>query len=275
MARRTGGRKGSFVKFVAGVLQAMFYFIWKTLPLTLALGFFYLTFFGVHRFLYADPYFQIRMVKVFPKGILNAEEYGILERRCANSSILDFDLKDLADFIEANPRVKQAKVYRHLPSELEIFIVPRTPLVELRLSPKGDYYELDQDGVVMAKSKMPDPALVTLEHFDYSKKSLNIFDFYDYDAYKKLPGILETFRQNKVTAEETISKIAVDHLGNYSIFLLNGPELKICQNVTENLLKLNAIGDLMNTGKRSEIEYMDLCLDDVVIQPLPTKKTKK
>lgn len=271
MKRRSGQRKGGLFKFLGGFIQGAFQLIWKTLPVTLTLFFFYLTFFGVHRFLYADPYFQIRTIKVFPKGILNTEEYGILEKKCSNANILEYDLSGLASFIQTNPRVKEAKIFRKLPNEIEVFITPRVPLIQVKLTPKGDYYTLDQEGIVMAKSKLPDPGLIILENFDNVKKTLTIFEQYQQEAFLKLPGILTAFRTNPVTADETISKISVDHLGNYSIFLLNGPELKICQNTEDNLVKLNAIGELIQTQKRSEIAYIDFCMDDLVIRPI-TKK---
>ena len=52
----------------------------------------------------------------------------------------------------------------------------------------------------------------------------------------------------------------------FSIFLVNGPELRICQNPALNLQKLNAVGNLLVPEERQKLSYIDLCLNDVVVQ---------
>ncbi len=281
MKRRSAGgyKKSSFLKWLGSIFQSIISLVWKILPFGFALALIYFTFFGIHEVLHADPYFQIKAIKIFPRGILSTEEYQTLERKCARTNILDYNLKSLSDFLLANPRVKEAKVYRRLPSDLDIFIVPRNPFVQLHLSPNGDYYTVDEEGIVMAKSKQKMPEIPVLSHYEYSKKSFNILERYQFEAFSKLSGIVKEFQANPLTKTEQISEFSVDHLGNYSIFLTNGPELKICQNASENLQKLDVVPELLAREKRTAIQYIDLCFDNVIVQPIneaPVKtKVKK
>ena len=277
MKRRSGGgyKKFSLGKFFFELLRSVFQFVWKGLPYGSAFIIFYFAFFGTHHLLHADSYFHVTVLKVFPKGILTSEEYSMLERKCRDANILDFDLTRLSNFIKTDPRVKQVTVYRHLPNELEVFMVPRKPLAQLHFSPKGDFYTIDEEGIVMEKTRFPTSGLIVLNHYDYPRKNLNMFDQYQFDAFRKFPNIISALKQNEVTKSESISEMSVDHLGNYSIFLTNGPELRICQDAAENLRKLNVMNHLIVTNEREKIEYIDLCLDNVVVQPVSTFAKEK
>src|SRR3989338_7154220 len=120
--------------------------------------------------------------------------------------------------------------------------------------------------MVMAVSKSRAPHLIQLSNYYYSRKTLDVFDQYRDYSIKKLSVILKAFRGNEVTKGEQIESISVDHLGNFSILLAGGPALRVCDEISANLLKLSATRNLLTPPERSRIAYIDLCLNDVVVQ---------
>lgn len=216
--------------------------------------------------LYADHYFQASTIKIFPKGVLSPVEYAQLEKECRNQNLLRINLKHLEKIVAANPEVKKVKIERKLPGELSVFVVPRKPAVELSVSPKGEYYTVDEEGVVMSVNKTPNSKMIQWNHYNYRQKKLKVFDVYKDLSLKQLPAIIQAFQENEATKNEKIAAVNVDHLGEFSVKLQNGPEIKICEDPREALKKISAMGNLLYGEERNKVLYMNLCLNDVVVQ---------
>ncbi len=259
-------RKFGFHKILLELFSWVFGIFFKCLPITIFIALLYFTFFGVRETLFADPYFQVSLLKVFPKGILTSDEYRDLEREAGGKNLLHINLERVSSVIKSNPNIKYASIVRRLPNELEIYITPRIPLTELHLTPKGESYVMDDEGIVMSVSKSPNYNLIQFSNYYYPKKKLEVLEKYQHDSLKKLPKVLQAFQENDVSKREKIDMISVDHLGNFSIFLVDGPELRICENVKANLLKLGPIANILKTDERYQLAYIDLCLNDVVVQ---------
>ncbi len=262
----SGSKKFSFLRDVFEAFNWCLGLFWKAAPLLILTAAVYSGFFGIRNVLYADPYFQINVLKVFPKGVLTSDEYTGFEREIRGRSLLGINLERLSSVIKSNPRVKRVSILRHLPAELEIFIVPRDPIASLALSPKGEFYTIDDDGVVMAISKSPAPDLIQFSNYYYSHKKLDVFDKYRDASIKALPVILKAFRENEVTKEEIIRTISMDPLGNFSIGLMGGPTLRVCDDIALGLQKLSATRNLLAPPERGRIVNIDLCLNDVVVE---------
>ena len=94
---------------------SFFRLTFKSLPLVLSLGVLCFIFFGVRQMVYADPYFRVERITVFPSGILSYSEYQFLEDQAHGRSIAEIDLKQISRSLERNPKVKRAEVTRNIP----------------------------------------------------------------------------------------------------------------------------------------------------------------
>ena len=266
MRRRFSGRRGGFFGRMVDLGSHMLALIWKCAPLLLiglALG---ALFFGARESLYADPYFQVQTLTVFPKDVLMNEQYAKLEREVGGKNLLNLNLTRLVSLILSDPHIKSANLLRRLPNELEIVLTPRKPLVQLVFSPRGPFYTIDEEGVVMAISRTPNPVLIQALNEHYPHKKLDIFDRYQDGSLTKIPGLLNAFQKNQMTQSERMNSVSVDHLGNFSIVLSDGLELRVCTDVESNLKKLAAAPNLLTGEARNQLAYIDLCLKDVVVR---------
>src|SRR3989338_2858833 len=140
--------------------------------------------------LYADPYFQIGRVTVFPSGMLTEAEYAYLEEKAEGRSLLEIDLKEIARTLERNPKVKRAEVMRSLPNQLKVFLATRSPIFQIRLSPTGPYYLVGSDQMVLAARNLAEPNLMILEDFGSSKKSYTTGTLYQNGYFWALSVVL-------------------------------------------------------------------------------------
>lgn len=239
---------------------------WKSIPGLICLGVLFCIFLGLREILCEDTYFQITAIKVFPQGVLSSNEYQRLEKECRGRNLLSYDLKRIENYIKSNPSVRSVNVTKRLPNTVEVFITARTAIVQLRLRADGSLYLIDSEGVVMSVSDQEQRRFIILDDFNYHKKKLDLFERYSNEAMRRLPELLKAFKENRVTREEAIERIAVDHLGNFSIYLVNGPEIRMCEKPSASLEKLVPFQEALRGEQRSKIAYLNLCFNDVVIQ---------
>ena len=266
MKRRSSKRKFSVFKFIWEPFSWVVDLTWEKMPILLFVSVILFSFFGIRKVLYADPNFQITSVKIYPNGVLTPTQYHQVEHECSGQNLLTADLNKIADLIKTNPFVKGVNVRRKLPNELEILLIARQPVAELQLTPTGDIYMLDQEGIVMAVSKNPRPDILDVTHFDYQRKKLDLFERYGEESFQKIPALIKLLSENSVTRSERVQRIAIDHLGNFIVYLTNGPAIRTCADGISEIQKLNAMSRLFQTSERNRIGLVDVCGKDVVVQ---------
>jgi len=268
MKKRRLSQSWLFAPFVLliRVFVALIHFLWKRLAWCLTAASALTVFFWVRQALYADPYFGIDTVRIFPRGILSESEYTRIEKASIGKNLLTFNLDSLSSLIELNPKVKRATVIRQLPNELDIYMVPRKPELQLQVAPRGNFYLLGTDNTVMAINEDPDPKHILLMDYHYPQKKLSLFEKYQPKARLLIERVLETWPTSEATKREVMQRMSLDHLGNLSVHLLNGPELIFGESGVDHFRKLEAVRHLLEGAERQNLVYIDLRYADVVIK---------
>lgn len=220
--------------------------------------------------LHADPYFQIEVIKVFPSGILTESEHQFLESEARGRSLLDINLKEISERLERNPKVKRAEVVRSLPKQLSVFIATRSPFIQVKFKEGGSYYLVASDQLVLSAQNSPRPDLAVLEDFGASKKSYSVGSLYQNKDFHLLFELLETLKTDSFLAKQNVSKLSMDQLGNITLVLQDGIELRAGRvlDLSENVRAV--LNSLLNSETRNQILYVDLRYRDMIVK----KKTQ-
>ncbi len=266
MKRRSSKRRFSFFSFLIRPFLWVIGFMWEKIAFFLFAGAVLLSFFGIREILYADSYFQVASVKIYPNGILTPVQYQQVEKECTGQNLLKLDFKHLITITKANPYVKDVKIRRKLPGELEILLGVRKAVAELQLVPNGEFYTVDEEGVVVSALKNSLADTLRLTHYDYQKKRMDLFESYNKEKIQQVMSLLQAFNQHTIMKNEKVEHIAIDHLGNLTVYLLNGPAIRTCGNATFELQKLNAMQHLFQGDERNRLASLDVCGKDVVAQ---------
>lgn len=221
---------------------------------------------GIHKMLHADPYFQISRVTVFPTGVLTNAEYRFLEETTRGRSLLDVDLPKVSEILERNPRVKRAEVKRVFPQELSVVITPRLPLVQVQFGGKGEYFQIARDQVLVAKQMSPDPELIILEDYSNEKKSPLVGRIYQNKHFFNLTEVLNFIANDPLFQGERVTRLAIDQLGNWSIILSDGVEIKVGKELRLSERQRLVLKALLQSSERAGLAYVDARRPDVVVK---------
>jgi cell division septal protein FtsQ len=264
MAKRRG-RTGNF-KWLSKTLSGFFWMVLKILPAGLLIGCILFVFFGIKQMLYADPVFYVTRVVVFPSGVLSATEYEYLEREVEGKSLLGVNLKQVSKNLERNPKVKRAEVMRLLPNQLKVLLVTRSPVIQIRFSPKAPYLLVGSDRMILSSRQAADPNLIILEDFTAKKKSYTIGSLYQNNSFDQISEVTEWIKSDPILKREVISKVTIDQLGNIGIILSDGVELKIGREPVATIDKQSLLNSLLNGAERGELLYIDFRYSDVIVK---------
>jgi cell division septal protein FtsQ len=240
--------------------------LWKTLPWGFAFGLIGFFSLNVKHMLHADPYFQVEVIKVFPSGVLTESEHQFLEAQTRGRSLFDINLKEISRHLERNPKVKRAEAVRSLPKQLRIFIATRSPFIQIQLKEGGPYYLAASDQLVLSVQSSPRPDLAVLEDFGSAKKSYSVGSLYQNKDFYLLFDLLETLKTDPLLGKQNVSKLRMDQLGNLTLILQDGIELRFGRSVSLSESARVVLRSLLNSEDRNEILYMDLRYRDMIIK---------
>lgn len=252
-------------KAVRGICGLVSQGIVKASPLLLmgAMGFG--IFWGIRQNLYADPGFLVQSVKVSPEGSLSSKDLESLEKRFLNQNLFKVPIRKVAREIEQNPRIRQARVLREFPSTVRIEISERTPFVQIRFEPKGLYDVASEDGTVLERSTARNGNLLLVEAYETDRRP-------EVGKQANLPGLQEGIRlarafwQHPLNETEKIRQIQLDHLGNVSLSLEDGPELRFGRSPLQKFGALDSVIPLLKGPERTHLIYVDLQYHDLVVR---------
>ncbi len=253
-------------KLVRKTFLAFFGMMLKTIPFGIAFGIVCLIFFGVRQMLHADPYFQVERITVFPSGLLTSSEYQFLDNQTRGRSLLEINLKDISRSLERNPKIKRAEVVRILPNQLNVFLATRLPFVQVRLREGGPYYSVASDQLIVSIQELPKPDLVILEDFNSEKRNYSVGALYPNKHFRSLFGIFEATKRDLALNSETISKLAIDQLGNVTLVLNDGIELKTNGEIVLLQNTREVLRSLLKSEERNQILYIDLRYRDLIVK---------
>ena len=238
----------------------------KILPLIVIAGSVSFVSFGVKQMLQADPYFQVERVTVFPSGILTQSEYQFLEHETRSRSLVEVDLGKISKNLERNPKIKRAEVVRTLPNQLNVLLTMRLPFIQIQFKPNGSFYTVSSDQLVLSNSGSPKPDLVVLQDFGAEKKIYSVGTLYQNKYFYRLPSVLDFIRTNSILSSETISQMSMDQLGNITLFLKDGLELRFSNEIGLSDAKRAVLSSLLKSNERNQILYIDLRYQDIIVK---------
>ena len=253
-------------KLFRKIVYSIFKNMLKSIPFGITFGVVCFIFFGVRQMLHADPYFQVERITVFPSGLLASSEYQFLDSQVRGRSLFEVNLKDISRSLERNPKIKRAEIVRILPNQLNVFLATRSPFVQVQLREGGSYYLVASDQLIVSTQDSPKPDLVILEDFNSEKRNYSVGAFYPNKHFRSLFGIFEAMKKDPVLNLETISKLTMDQLGDITLVLNDGVELKTNGEIVLTQKMREVLHSLLKSENRNQILYVDLRYRDLIVK---------
>ena len=242
-------------------------FLLKALPLAAVVLLTGSAFVGVRQVLYQDSHLTLRSIAVEPMQALTEAQRKSLESRYLGKNILKVELARIAEDLEKDPRIKSADVFRRFPSTLRIEIRERIPVALVRFQPHGPAGLISEDGIVLDTfSKETFPAYPVIEVFQAGLKDPERGLRFRAKGFVEIVQFLKAYGNHPLAAREKITKIGLDRLGNVSVVLGEGPQIRLGRTPAARLEVFDKITPLLETEERKKIEYVDLQFGDVVIK---------
>lgn len=253
-------------RFING-LGIVIFFLSKFLPLVVIAILIGGVYHGVQNYLYADPYFRLDVIRVKTDLPFTSKEIEQMSGLRLGVNLLAVDLGRAALRIERLPEIKIARVTRILPNAIEILAFRRFEVFQVKPKGQNRYYAIDDQGKILPKTDVyPLAGLVQIEEAGLESKSIGIGDVYPSKYLGQFKQLYQFLKQESEIARETPEKISADHLGNLTVTLAGGFELRLGKNFVKNLKKLRGLKHLLGPSQRAKIEYLDLEYQDVVVK---------
>lgn len=259
------GKKTNW-KAVSAFASSMGQFGIKLVPVAAVLSIAFLMVFGAKQFLYADSGLNIQKVHVEPAQALSIPQLQNLEMKYLGRNILQVDIQSIADALEKDPAIRSAKVYRKLPNQLSVELVPRTPIGFIRFSPKGGFGAISEDGMILSVTNTPNPSSVVIEAFESGLKEPSLGSTFKSKGFLEAAKFLSNFAEHSLAQEEKVTKITLSSTGNVIIVLRMGPPIHLGHRPSERLDALQEMLPLLNREDRMKIDYVDLQFDNVIVK---------
>lgn len=223
-------------------------------------------FWGIRENLYADPGFMVQTVKIFPENSLSPEKTRELEGLYLNQNLFKISSRRVAEVVEQDPQIRQARVVREFPKTLVIEIRDRFPFTQIQFSTKGEFCSLSEDGVILTRDLARNKNLLLIEAFETPSPKLAPGSEINTPGFKEAVGFVKDFGRHPLSHSETIDRIRLDHLGNVNLVLFKGPELRLGREPRKKLKGLHSVSSLLKGEDRDKIIYIDLQYQDLIVR---------
>lgn len=177
-----------------------------------------------------------------------------------NTFSLDLDL--IGRKVAENPWVREARVQRIFPRQIDISIEERQPVAIINL---GYLYYLDNRGEVFKVLEADDSLdYPVITGFDYQK--IEQRDHQSAKALKQIVALLEDLKQREKFGLQQISEVNREASGGFTLFTLNeGVRIRLGKTAfSEKLDRLERIYAELQP-RLSILDYIDLNVDEKVI----------
>lgn len=239
----------------------------RLLPVAILSALFYLGFMRVRDALYADPSLDVRQIQVTPEGFLPAAVKTELDQQWIGTNIFAADVRKISAFLAKDPAILKADTVKKFPGTLNVQITPRLPFARITFAKGGQAAVISEDGFVLsllgAKDEFKGPSLDAFEsEWKVPVKGKQM-------AVKGLDQAVEFYRQfqyHPMAASESITRLSLDYLGNLTITLGAGPDVKLGRKPLEYLNSLHKLDPVLDPAERAKIQYVDLQFEDVIVK---------
>ena len=242
-------------------------FIRWFLPIAILCALFFLGFSRVREALYADSALNVRQIKITPEGFIPAALKAELDKQWLGTNIFFADVHKISAFLVRDPSVLKADTVKKFPSTLDVQITPRHPFARVSYSKGGPSAILSEDGVVLslldAQSEFAGPFL---DAFESKWKAPVKGKWQGPKGLEQAVAFYRQFQYHPLAATEKITRMNVDYLGNLTVTLGTGPEVKLGRHPVEFLNSLHKLDPILDPAERSKIQYVDLQFEDVIVK---------
>ena len=221
---------------------------------------------GIRGALYADSYLSIQKITVKPQEALTSQHLQRLNERLLGKNILALDIQKFSKELERDPEIRRARFRKLLPFELEIEIERRFPFAFLRFPGKNSYGLVSDDGMILGMVPERNVSGLVVEPLDLGVQEPAVGKKLRIQGFDETVKFADEFQNHVLTRYETLTKIGLDHLGNATITLGQGPEIRLGRRPTEKLNALEQILPLLEGQGREKIAYIDLQFENVIIK---------
>lgn len=268
MGKRKRKRASSTLTWKAtkGFFRLLFKGILKASPFVLLGGIGFGIFWGIRENLYADPGFLVQSLEVVPEKALSPQRVQELEKRFLNRNLFKISPRGLAQEIQTDPTIRQARVIRKFPRTLRVEISHRDPFVQIQFSPHGPYYSAAEDEIVLGKEFERDKNLLLIEAFETKVSKFENGEGLSVAGFREAIELVKAFQTHPLARSEGIDRIRLDHLGNVSLVLKEGPELRFGRQPIKKLYTLGSLTPLLKGPDRKQIIYIELQYQDLIVK---------
>lgn len=253
-------------KALKGAVAWLFRTVWRGVPVALlglsAFGIFW----GIREHLYHDPTFKLQTLEIRPEGALSPSMTQNLERLYLGENLFKISPGRIAVTIEQDPLIREAKVKRIFPEKVRIELSRRIPSLQLRLDPKGEYLTLAEDFVLLEKADERNRSLALVEAFEVGGLRTVLGRKVLVPGLEETKELIEAFGGHPLGQSEVIDRLRVDHLGNVSIVLADGPELRFGRHPMQRFPALDTVTPFLKGADRAKILYLDLQFQDLIVR---------
>ena len=112
----------------------------------------------------------------------------------------------------------------------------------------------------------PNPSAVLVEAFESGIREPRTGKSFKNRGFLEAMKFLKSFRAHPLAGREKVTRIGLDHLGNVTVTLGDGPQIRLGPRPLERLEALEKIAPLLQEGEREQISYIDLQFDQVIVK---------
>jgi cell division septal protein FtsQ len=264
--RRKSSRSGGWFRAAGSVVKAAGSWSLRALPWAVGIGMIAGLLIGVRDVLYADPHLIVKEIRVQPADSLVASQRAMLESKLINRSLLTVRLNSIAQEIEKNPAVLKARVSRRFPSVIQIDIQNREPAAFVKFAPGGKAGLVSEDGMILDVTAEPNGSLPLIEVYALAPRVPRLGDSFRQRGFGEAVEFVRLFRQHPLSQRESLTRMSLDPLGNVAVTLGAGPEMRLGTKPAGKLAVMDRMLLLLEGKDRSQIEYMDLQFDNVIVK---------
>lgn len=261
--KKTGG--GGFAA-IGNILSQSFSLFVRSLPLLmvfLACGAFFM---GIRSALYADYNLTVQKITVEPSQALVPAQRERLDSQILGKNILNADLKSIAQSLEKDPSIQNAKVMRRLPSEIYIEVQKRKPFAFIRFAANQNYGVISDDGMILDVVDAHAATGLIIEAPAIGVQRPVIGQHLKHRGLQEAVQFLNDYQNYPLSAQEPVTRVLLDSLGNVSVVLREGPEVRLGRRPSQRLEAFKKIAPLLEGETRKKIDYIDLQYDDIVVK---------
>ncbi|MBI4115286.1 MAG: FtsQ-type POTRA domain-containing protein [Candidatus Omnitrophica bacterium] len=257
-------------KATKGFFRLLFKGLFKGAPL-LVLGLIgFGIFWGIRGELYADPGFLIQIVDIIPEGTLSPSIVRELEKTYLKRNLFKISLREISEMVERDPDIREARVIRQFPKTLRIEIDQRTPFAQVQLQRKGTYYIVASDGVILETDSSRNKNFLLIENYDAKNAEPREGRKLSLPGFEEGVNLVRAFQNHPLAKSEKMERLRLDPLGNVSLLLKDGPELRFGRHPMKKFHMLTGVTPLLKGKDRPLIAYIDLQYQDLIVRKYGT-----